>query len=421
MVFFDYIYNFKDKNMNTTLVINYINENWERSIYHDKPGCGFGGVDLPYSYTSPCIKGEGYYSFFFYWDTYFTNLGLLRQGRIEIARDNIRNILWLIKRQGYMPNHVGIYNRSQSPYLCRMVKEYMAATGEKDFLTECAEGLRQEYHFWTTARNSPIGLNSYGHHDTWKGCEIFYDKCLVERLNLPTDVSAQEKSRVGGHFLANAEATCDFTSRFEACCLNYCEVDLNALLYEYETYLKEVSDKLNWGDADLWTSRAKQRLALMNNYFWNENQGVFLDYDFVNSKHSTVPALTGFNTLSTGVASQEQASRMVANLPLFERDYGIAYAPDHEGCRDFQWDYPNVWPPMVYMTVVGLLRYGFTQDAKRIAQKYVYTTVRLFEKTGQLWEKTNAETGNIAGGEYDAAPMLGWSAGVFLAMVDLLK
>ncbi|MFA6816518.1 MAG: trehalase family glycosidase, partial [Lentisphaeria bacterium] len=323
--------------------------------------------------------------------------------------------------QGYMPNHVGLYNRSQSPYLCRMVKDYIALTGEKDFLAECGEGLRQEYNFWMTARNSPIGLNRYGHHDTQKGCEKFYNECLVERLHLSPDVSAQEKSRVGGHFLANAEATCDFTSRFEGFCLNYCAVDLNALLYEYEQYLKEVSVELKWGDTALWASRAEQRLALMNHYFWDEKQGLFFDYDFVNDKFGPVSALTGFNTLATGVATPEQAARMVANLPLFERDYGIAYAPDHEGCRNFQWDYPNVWPPMVYMTVEGLRRYGFIKEAKRIALKFVSTTIRLFEETGQLWEKTDAETGKVAGGEYDAAPMLGWSAGVFLAMVEFLK
>lgn len=398
-------------------VLEYIEKNFDRSVYRDEPGTGFGGVDLPFPYTSPSIKGEGHFSFFFYWDTYFTNLGLLRSGRTEIAKANILNMLWLIKRQGYMPNHVGIYNRSQSPYLCRMVKEYIACTGEESFLPECADGLRQEYHFWTTARNSPIGLNAHGHHETWAGCEVFYDE-LAGRLGLSTDVSAEEKRRMGGHFLANAEATCDFSSRFEDHCLDFCQVDLNALLYEYEQYLGDVSGKLGWKDASLWADRAAQRRERMNRYFWNDEKGFFLDYDFVNGRHSSVPALTGFNALAAGLASDEQAARMAANLPLFEREHGIAYTPDHAGCRMFQWAYPNVWPPMVYITVEGLRRYGYESDAQRIAGKYVRTAAALFEKTGRLWEKTDAETGEVSGSEYAAAAMIGWTAGVFLALQE---
>ncbi len=68
-------------------VLDYIKSNWERTIYIDAPGKGFKGFDLPYSYTTPSIKGEGHFTFFFYWDTYFTNLGLLRNGYEEQAKN----------------------------------------------------------------------------------------------------------------------------------------------------------------------------------------------------------------------------------------------------------------------------------------------------------------------------------------------
>lgn len=405
--------------MNTAAVLDYIERHWERSIYRDAPGTGFGGVDLPFPYTSPCIKGEGKFYFFFYWDTYFTNLGLLRSGREEIAKSNIQNMLWLIKRQGYMPNHVGIFNRSQSPYLCRMVKEYVERTGDDAILPAAADGLRQEYHFWTAARMSPVGLNRHGHHDTAAGCADFYDRALVGRLGLPADAPFAEKARAGGHYMANAEATCDFTNRFEARCLDYCQVDLNALLFEYETYLAHVGDALGWGERTLWESRNARRLERMNRYLWDGEKGLFFDYDWAGQKAGPVPALTAYQTLFGGVASAAQAGRLAANLPLFERDHGVAYTPPTADCRRYQWAYPNVWPSMVYMVCDGLRRYGFDGDARRIAQKYLQTTVDLFAKTGQLWEKTDAETGEVAGGEYDAAPMLGWTAGVFLALNEL--
>src|SRR5690606_5229399 len=140
------------------------------------------------------------FTFFFYWDTYFTNIGLLKHGHASVAKDNIKNMLWFIKRQGYMPNHTAIYNRSQAPYLCRMVKEYIEATGDTDFLAEAADGLRQEYHFWTVARHTPTGLSRYGHHDTAEGCVKFYDQSLIRRLNLPADASFSEKAEIGGQF-----------------------------------------------------------------------------------------------------------------------------------------------------------------------------------------------------------------------------
>jgi alpha,alpha-trehalase len=69
--------------------------------------------------------------------------------------------------------------------------------------------------------------------------------------------------------------------------------------------------------------------------------------------------------------------------------------------------------------MTGLQRYGFDADARRLARKYVATADRLFARTGRLWEKTDAETGEVAGGEYEAAAMIGWSAGVYLQALEL--
>jgi alpha,alpha-trehalase len=399
----------------TRRVLDYIRANWPRSIYHDAPGTGFAGVDIPFPYTSPCIKGEGHFSFFFYWDTYFTNLGLLRHGHAQTAKDNIKNMLWFIARQGYMPNHVGLYNRSQSPYLCRMVKEYIAATDDTAFLPEAAAGLRQEYHFWITARHTPTGLQRHCHHETAEGAAEFYQQ-ICERLGFSKDVPLADRIRIGGHYLAEAEASCDFSPRFESRCLDYNSVDLNGLLYEYETWLAGVSVQLGWNDTALWQARATRRRDLVNRYLWNEERGLFLDYDFVNQRPSPVASLTGFVPLFTGLASPAQAARMRENLPLFEREFGVAVTEDRPFDRTYQWAFPNVWPPLVYVTVEGLRRYGFAADALCIAVKYIATANRLFEKTGQLWEKTDALTGEVAGGEYKAAPMLGWSAGVYAAL-----
>jgi alpha,alpha-trehalase len=145
-----------------------------------------------------------------------------------------------------------------------------------------------------------------------------------------------------------------------------------------------------------------------------------MDYDSLHARHSLIATLAGGQLLAHGIPSEEQAARIVANLPLFERKYGIAYTEECPGSRQYQWAYPNTWPPVVYMTLTGLARYGYHDHAARIADKFIRVTGQLFEKTGQLWEKTDAETGAVAGGEYSAAPMMGWSAGVYLALSECI-
>jgi alpha,alpha-trehalase len=402
-------------------VLNYIKSNWEKSISKDEPGKGFGGVDLPYPYTTPSIRGEGEFSIFFYWDTYFTNLGLLRNGKEEQAKNNIKNMLWLIQEQGYMPNFVGIHNRSQSPYLQLMIRDFFDKVGDEsdDFFRVCAEGLRKEYQFWMTARFSKTGLNHFGHHDDDKGCIDFYNQVLIARLKFNPNIPDAEKSLKGGHYMAEAE-NWDFNQRYSGRCLDHAAVDLNALLFGYEEFLYKASTKNDWHFKDLYLERSNKRKELINKYFWNEERGWFFDYDFVNGKQSEVYSLSGMQPMFFGIANSEQAEKMVKNLPLFERDFGIATTNERQGCREFQWAYPVVWPPLVYITAISLNRYGFKKDAQRIAQKFIDVNTRLFKKTGRLFEKTDAETGELSNAEYTSAPMMGWTAGVYAALAEYL-
>lgn len=402
-------------------VRSYISENWPRSFRRDSAGSGFAGIDLPHPYTTPSIKGEGHFSFFFYWDTRFTNLGLLRDGHAAMAADNIRNIAWFIRRQGYMPNHTGIFNRSQPPLFARMLLDYREATGDDTLLAECAAELRQEYHFWTTARHTPTGLQRYGHHETAEGCARFFDRFAQRRLGHPADLPPGEKTRLGGHYLGEAESGWDFTPRFAGRCLDFNPVDLNALLHDHEILLGEIGPELGWDDAALWNDRAITRRNRVQDLLWDETDGWFHDYDFVEKRRSSVAHLGGLLPLLCGLATPEQAARAAEKLPLFERAHGIAATVETPDCRRFQWAYPNVWPPLVCFAVEALRRHGLNTQADGVARQFLDTTARLFAETGRLWEKTDAETGVIAANEYAAAPMLGWTAGAFVALHENLS
>jgi len=406
-------------------ILDYIRTNWPRSIYRDEKGSGFRGDDLPFPYTSPCVRGEGQFSFFFYWDTYFTNLGLLRHGHAETAKNNIQNMLWLICRQGYMPNHVALFNRSQSPYLCRMVTGYFDHLGGADvdpvFFRECADGLLREYQFWTLARLHRSGLCHYGHSGTWADEEQFAASSRVAKICPSAHLPIEARRRVGAHYLAEAEATCDFTPRFDKRCLDFIQPDLNGLLYEYELFFATHAARLGWNTYLDWQKLADTRRDRINALLWSESRGLYLDYDHVNRCHGAVAALTGVQLLAHGIPTGEQAGRIVANLSLFEREHGIAYTEECPDCRDYQWAFPTVWPPLVWMTVAGLHRYGYEGEARRISRKYVALADALFARTGKLWEKTDAERGIVASGEYSAPSMMGWSAGVYVALAEYLE
>ena len=71
--------------------------------------------------------------------------------------------------------------------------------------------------------------------------------------------------------------------------------------------------------------------------------GLYYDYDFVHRRIRPYPFLTTFYPLWAGIASQEQAARLKANLPLFEQPGGLQTSTNPSGN---QWDAPYGWAPL---------------------------------------------------------------------------
>jgi len=128
--------------------------------------------------------------------------------------------------------------------------------------------------------------------------------------------------------------------------------------------------------------------------------------------------------LWSGLPSVAQAEKMVHNLPLLEYNSGIVACqpgPRPPG-QHYQWDYPNAWAPSQFATIAGLLHYGYTLEARRLAEKYVACVANSFDKTGNLWEKYNGVNGSVdVIDEYKMPAMLGWTAGTFLYTCEVLE
>ncbi len=404
-------------------VYDYIHANWSRTI---KSACESDDtlIGLPYPYTTPCISGM--FQELYYWDTYFTNVGLLMSDMTDQAKHNIDNMIYLINTYGKMPNGNRTYylNRSQPPFLSQMVRELFEVTHDKQWLAEHAYGaLEIEYVFWEQKRQPPLGLNRYG-------CDLTKDEdyediaaYFSDRISKPLPVDRPTRIQWGKSMMALAESGWDCTSRFALNAHEHIPCDLNSLLYQFEqnmAYFAEVLQKQD--DVTLWTQRAQERQDRMTALLWSEERHVFCDRNAQTDTLNHMVSAAAFYPLFTKLATAEQAAATVRALPLLECEHGIACCEARDDLLSLQWDYPHGWACLHYIVIKGLLHFGYTADAKRIAEKYVRTVARNFETTDNLWEKYNVVTGEIsATREYDTPPMMGWSAGVYVYCYHLLN
>lgn len=403
-------------------VRNFIKSNWVNTIrFH--PNDSGTLIGLPKPYTVPSIKGM--FQEMYYWDTYFTNVGLILDGNVEQAKNNCEDMLYLVDKYGFMlnGNRTWFLDRSQPPYLSMMIRDVFENTKDVNWLKHCLPTLEKEYTFWMSKRVAPIGLNHYSNSATDQNKLQAFREGII-RLGLKmdtTNLTEADKIQRGSHFFSECESGWDFNPRFDNRCGDFCPVDLNCNLYMYEKNFAFFYAQLKNADSLKWEKLADKRKELINSYLFDAKSGLFYDYDFVNSKHSTIYSAAVFNTLWSGIATQKQANSILENLPKLEFDFGIAACEPGKREGSYQWDYPNGWPCIQFLAVKGLLNYGFNETANRIAYKYISTSTHNFEKTKNLWEKYNITDGSInVKNEYEMLAMMGWTAGVFVYLSNYL-
>ncbi len=399
-------------------VKDYILQNWPNTIRENKEDKG-NLIGLPKPYTVPCM--DGMFQELYYWDTYFTNVGLILSGMVEQAKNNVDNMLYLIDRYGFMPNGSRTFylSRSQPPFLSQMVREVYKITGDKLWLRKAYDGLTKEYAFWQQERMTPVGLERYyGQMED----KTAFGAYMCERFSMPVPEDKATVEEYGACMLSFAESGWDCTSRVGLKGHEYVWADLNALLYGMEQNMAGFATILANGEAPMWASRAAIRKAKMDELLWDEAIGGFCDYRFVEQKRGDLISTAMFYPLFAGAADERQAAKTVALLAKLEQPYGVACCEAREDIADLQWDYPHGWACQQYVVIQGLLRYGYTEDAKRIARKYTSVVEANFETTHNLWEKYNVVTGLVSETkEYETPPMMGWSAGVYLACLNILE
>ena len=393
----------------------FILDNWKSTVrQNNEDGDGRDPlIGLPNEYTVPCISGM--FQEMYYWDTYFTNVGLIESGLSDLARKNTENVAYLINRFGYMPNgnRISFLSRSQPPFFSKMVYDVYNVTKDKDWLSKMYSSIQTEYRFWQTDRNTKTGLNRY--FCDWELVYKEFAPCFCDRIDLPKPKDEETEKEYAKGLLSVAESGWDCTSRFGTKTHWFNPVDLNSLLYALEKNMAFFAGELENGKQDLWNERANNRAELMEKLLWDDSIGMFCDYDFVNNKKGDLVSVAAFYPLFVGLATKEQAEKTSGLLYKLEGEFGIAGSENREDLLELQWDYPHSWACLNYIAYKGLNNYGYYDDANRVAEKFCLTIEKTFEKTGDLWEKYDVRTGDVSvTREYESPHMMGWTAGVYI-------
>ena len=391
-------------------------------------------LPLPRPYVVP----GGRFREIYYWDSYFTMLGLIEAGREDLAGDMVEDFAHLIDSYGHVPNGTRTYylSRSQPPFFYLMVGLLDRADPTASFAHFLPE-LRREHAFWMqgaagikagAARGRVVGmpdgsvLNRY-----WDDRDSPRDESYREDTEL-AHRSGRNPPQLYRDMRAGAESGWDFSSRWLADSrtletidtTEVVPVDLNSLLFGLEQAISAGCERIHdQGCAREFSLRAAQRHAAIDRYLWDEPRGAYLDYqrrEGVRLRHLSAATLY---PLFVSLASESQARRVatVVKADLL-RAGGIVTTLLETGQ---QWDAPNGWAPLQWIAVAGFRSYQQTRLAESIACRWMLTVMRVYRSSGKLVEKYDviATDRKGGGGEYPTQDGFGWTNGVMRKLMML--
>ncbi|MDP9899619.1 trehalase family glycosidase [Variovorax ginsengisoli] len=419
-------------------------------------------LQLPLPYVVP----GGRFRELYYWDSYFTMLGLAASGETERLHDMVGNFAYLIDTYGHVPNGTRTYylGRSQPPLFVCMVElaEALGHVHAADYLSQ----LRAEHGWWMQGAEGlapgqaaqrvvrmPDGaaLNRY-----WDARDTPREEAWLEDVTT-AQASGREPAEVYRHLRAAAESGWDFSTRWlgepddcaagadgghaaegtqrathraasdaaslqRICTTDLLPVDLNAFLYRLERCIARLSAQA--GDtaaAQDFSQQAQSRQRAMQTLMWNAERGAFFDHDWRLGRQRRGLTAAALTPLFVGLADAQQAQVLAATVT--QRLLAPGGLSTTECESDQQWDQPNGWAALQWMAVRGLADYGQHALAGNIAQRWLATVAAVYEREGKLVEKyalrrtAHDQSAGGGGGEYPLQDGFGWTNGVTRALM----
>ena len=411
----------------------YLRSIWP-DLCHENAAPTAGCSLLPVAGVHPVPGGR--FAELYYWDSYFTILGLIRDGFEQVAANTVEAFADLLATYGRIPNGTRSYylSRSQPPLYYAMLG--LVPDARPGPMRRRLEALLIEHAFWMNGAaglgpaesahrvvRMPDGavLNRY-----WDDRTSPRDESYLEDVTT-ADRSGRPHADVYRALRAGAESGWDFSSRWFAegdrlesiRTPEIVPVDLNACLYGMERAIAALADALCEDTiARRFDGAARRRRTAIHRWLWHD-AGYFCDVDFETAeprRHLTAATLM---PLFTGVASRAQAAQVAqATTAGLLADGGLRTTLIDSG---EQWDWPNGWAPLQWIAFAGLRRYGYRRLADTIAARWVGTVDAEFQRSGWIHEKYDVERRmGGGGGEYLPQIGFGWTNGVTATFIDLL-
>lgn len=385
--------------------------------------------------AKPFVVPGGRFREIYYWDSYFTMLGLKADGRDDLLDNMIDDFGDLIDAYGHIPNGARTYylSRSQPPFFYAM--SGLAPPKTNAALRTRVALLRREHAFWmegeqdlkpgqahrrVVAMADGAVLNRY-----WDDRATPRDESYREDLETALK-SSRPAADVFRDLRAGAESGWDYSSRWMADgktlatiqTTSIVPVDLNSLMFGLEAAIAADCAKLvDWSCVGEFDKRAKARLAAIDAWLWTPEKGAYLDYQWKTGQRLDHLSAATFYPLFVGAADERKA-HIVAQKAWDEllAPGGLRTTVVNTGQ---QWDTPNGWAPLQWVAVSGLRRYGEDALAAEIAKRWLATVEREYQASGKMLEKYDVEEAKAGGGgEYPTQDGFGWTNGVTRVLTE---
>ena len=387
----------------------------------------------------PYVVPGGRYQELYYWDSYFTMLGLAKSGQRELVLSMLDNFAYEIDRYGRIPNGSRSYqlSRSQPPFFATMVELAAELEGESVY-TRYLPQLRREHAFWMAGASElapgSAQLRVVRLADGTLLNRYWDDRDTPRPEAYANDVAtaAADKGRapavVYRELRAAAESGWDFSSRWLADgatlstiqTTSYLPIDLNSLLYRLEQVIAHGCEVMqDRACVQTFEVLAKDRAAAIDRYLWNDAGYYYTDYNWARAEAvDDVTAAVAF-ALFAGVATPQRAQQTAKALERLLVPGGLVTTSRK---TEEQWDSPNGWAPLVWIAVAGLRRYEQHDLAREIGTRFLSRIEALFASEGKLVEKYDVQSEAVrggGGGEYPLQDGFGWTNGVTLKLLEL--
>jgi len=392
-------------------------------------------LPLPESYVVP----GGRFREVYYWDSYFTMLGLAESGHWDKVASMVDNFAYELDSWGHIPNGNRSYylSRSQPPFFSLMVE--LLATHDSQALKKYRPQMEKEYAYWmegvdalqpgqssqrVVKLDDGAVLNRY-----WDNRDTPRPESWLDDINTAKKYPSRPATEIYRDLRSAAASGWDFSSRWmddpqqlgTIRTTSIVPVDLNALMFKMEKLLAKASQ--DGGDsaaASRYEGLASDRQKAMERYLWNEKEGWYADYDLKTKQVRNQLTAAALFPLYVKAASQERADKTAAAAEAqLIKAGGISTTTVNSGQ---QWDAPNGWAPLQWVATEGLQNYGHKKVAMDVTWRFLTNVQHTYDREQKLVEKYDVSTTGTGGGggEYPLQDGFGWTNGVTLKMLDMV-